>query len=129
MADNDFRKYSNATAFNIKIWNQFKDNLSGAEGDKKLASSVFGAGTFTDGRIEFILTLSLSVFSASLGLAKCLKNGVAKSIGGGGCLDGLLSARYLLALFMCAACLVSRGSCLGFVVSPFGSVSNNLHLD
>ena len=96
--------------------------------------TIIGEGTFIKdktygGVIEFLITFSLSVFSASLGLAKCLKNGVARSIGGGGCLDGLLSARYLLALFMCAACLVSRGSCLGFVVSPFGSVSNNLHVD
>ena len=45
---------------------------------------IFGEGTLikdTDsvpgGLIEFFITFSLSVFSASLGLAKCLKNGVA----------------------------------------------------
>ena len=56
--------------------------------------------------IEFLITFFLSVFSASLGLAKCLKNGVARTIGDGGCLDGLLSCRHLLAFFACGLSLV-----------------------
>ena len=84
-----------------------------------LNAIILGKGTFIEdyegairvsgGFIEFLITFSLSVFSASLGLAKCLKNGVARTIGDGGCLDGLLSWRHLLAFFACAACLVARG--------------------
>ena len=44
----------------------------------------------------FILTYSLSIFSACLGLAKCLKNGVARPIAPGGPVDGLLSGRFIL---------------------------------
>ena len=80
---------------------------------------IFGEATIIGGReggfYEFIITFSLSVFSASLGLAKCLKNGVARPIGDGGCLDGLLSCRHLLAFFACGLSLVARGGCLGFV--------------
>ena len=76
---------------------------------------ILGDGTFIDGLTEFIITFSLSVFSASLGLAKCLKNGVARTIGDGGCLDGLLSCRHLLAFSACGLCLMTRADCLGFV--------------
>ena len=92
-------------------------------GDGTLIKSHIG------GWIEFWLTFFLSVFSASLGLAKCLKNGVARPIGAGGCLDGLLSARHLLAFFACGLCLGARGWCLGIVTdnatAPFGEVSNH----
>ena len=50
-------------------------------------------------KLFFFLTFFSSVFSASLGLAKCLKNGVARIIGPGGPMDGLLSARFILAFF------------------------------
>ena len=73
---------------------------------------IYGEGTFFripgGGYLEFYLTFSLSVFSASLGLAKCLKNGVARTIGEGGSLDGLLSCRHLLAFFACGLCLGAR---------------------
>ena len=62
-----------------------------------------------------MITYSLSAISASLGLAKCLKNGVARPIGAGGCLDGLLSARFLLAFFASGFCAVMRGLCLGYL--------------
>ena len=81
---------------------------------------ILGDGTFIDGLTEFLITFSLSVFSASLGLAKCLKNGVARPIGDGGLLDGLLSARHLLAFFACAASAAARGWCLGWALNPFG---------
>ena len=81
---------------------------------------ILGDGTFIDGLTEFLVTFSLSIFSASLGLAKCLKNGVARPIGDGGCLDGLLSCRHLLAFFACKFCLVARGVCLGFVSDIYG---------
>merc|ERR1719150_615992 len=84
-----------------------------------LHNIIFGDGTIIrfpgGGVIEFIITFSLSVFSASLGLAKCLKNGVARPIGDGGCLDGLLSLRTGLAFFSSAFTLTARGACLGFV--------------
>ena len=90
---------------------------------------ILGDGTFIDGLTEFLITFSLSVFSASLGLAKCLKNGVARPIGDGGCLDGLLSPRHLLAFFACGLCLMARAACLAIVmVTPDGVINHNLHL-
>ena len=90
--------------------------------DRSLDDIMFGEGTFIKGTDynpggfdEFLIAFFLSVFSASLGLAKCLKNGVARPIGDGGCLDGLLSCRHLLAFFACALCLVARGAGLGIV--------------
>ena len=88
---------------------------------------ILGDGTFIDGLTEFLITFSLSVFSASLGLAKCLKNGVARTIGDGGCLDGLLSCRHLLAYFACGLCLGAKGACLGFVST--GVSNHSLHLN
>ena len=98
-----------------------------------LPNIIDGDGTIIrvigGGFIEFFITFSLSVFSASLGLAKCLKNGVARPIGDGGLLDGLLSARHLLAFFACASCLVARAVCLGFVTDPIYVSNHNLHLN
>ena len=96
------------------------DNIvTGFGGDPSLHYIIFGEGNIIrvrdGGIIEFYITFSLSVISASLGLAKCLKNGVARTIGDGGCLDGLLSCRHLLAFFACGLCLVARGVCLGIV--------------
>ena len=52
----------------------------------------------TDGApIQFLITFSLSLFSATFGLAKCLKNGVAGTFQPGGVLDGLCSVQFLLA--------------------------------
>jgi len=62
---------------------------------------------------EFLTTYSISIFSAALGLAKCLKNGVARPIAPGGPLDGLLSGKFLLGLLASAAGLVARGLCIG----------------
>ena len=89
-----------------------------------LKDVIFSGGTVFDGHIEFYITFSLSAFSASLGLSNCLKNGVARIIGDGGFLDGLLSARYLLAFFACALCLLARGACLGIVTDPCSEVKN-----
>ena len=63
----------------------------------------------------FFTTYITSIISASLGLAKCLKNGVARPIGPGGRLDGLLSCRHLLAFFASGFCLGARAACLGIV--------------
>ena len=94
------------------LWNQLDSNVTGI-GDTSLNHILSGDGTITDGSTEFYITFFLSLFSASLGLVKCLKNGVARPIGAGGCLDGLLSARHLLAFFACGVCLVVRGGSLG----------------
>ena len=93
----------------------------------KEGRTIFRNGTFIDGPSEFLITYSLSITSASLGLAKCLKNGVARPIGAGGCLDGLLSARHLLAFFASGLCLIARGFCLGVAVaSTIALVINSL---
>ena len=65
---------------------------------------------------EFFTTYAISVISAALGLAKILKNGVARPIAPGGPLDGLLTGKFLLALISCSGCLVTRGLCIGFSV-------------
>ena len=73
-------------------------------------------GEQNDDVILFILTFILSCFSACLGLAKCLKNGVARPIAPGGPVDGLLSGRFILAFIASACCLVVRGYCIvGFI--------------
>ena len=51
-----------------------------------------------DGSTLFDITFILSLLSASYGLAKCLKNGVAGTFQHGGVLDGLCSVQFLLAL-------------------------------
>ena len=62
--------------------------------------------------IEFFATYFISVTSAALGLAKCLKNGVARPIAPGGPLDGLLTGKFLAALGACAEVLMLRGGCI-----------------
>ena len=62
-----------------------------------LDNIIFVDGVFIDGHSEFYITFSLSVFSATFGLAKCLKNGVAGTFQPGGVLDGLCSVQFLLA--------------------------------
>ena len=62
---------------------------------------------------EFFTTYTISIISAALGLAKCLKNGVARPIAPGGALDGLLSGKFLLAFLASAVVMVTRGVCIG----------------
>ena len=64
---------------------------------------------------EFFTTYAISVISAALGLAKILKNGVARPIAPGGPLDGLLSGKFLLVFLATAGVLVARGICIGSV--------------
>ena len=90
-------------------------------GDESLKSILAGDGTFTsDGENEFYINFCISVFSATLGLSKSLKNGVARCLGDEGYLDGLLSLRHLLAFFACGASLLIRGACLGIGTEPRG---------
>ena len=57
----------------------------------------------------FFITFGISVLSASLGLAKCLKIGVCRTMGEGGPAGGLLSGKFLLAMIASAAFLVLKG--------------------
>ena len=78
---------------------------------------MFGLSTSEDVALaEFYTTYVISIISAALGLAKCLKNGVARPIAPGEILDGLLSGKFVLALISCCGSLVARGFCIGFSV-------------
>ena len=61
---------------------------------------------------ENLTTYVISIISASLGLAKCLKNGVATPIAPGGALDGLLTGKFLLAFLSSGVGLLFRALCL-----------------
>ena len=75
---------------------------------------IFGVPPSKDvAAAEFFTTYAISVISAALGLAKCLKNGVARPIAPGGTLDGLLTGRFLAAILATALMLVVRGACIG----------------
>ena len=65
---------------------------------------------------EFFTTYAISIISAALGLAKILKNGVARPIAPGGPLDGLLSGKFVLAFLASGVGLVARGICIGVVL-------------
>ena len=77
-------------------------------GNTSLLTIILGDGSLQS-TIIFSLTLITSTFSASLGLANGLRYGVAKTIGPGGLLEGLLSGRFLLAFLSSGLVLVSRG--------------------
>ena len=78
-----------------------------------LANIVFKDDSPT---IEFLSTYIISVISASLGLAKCLKNGVARPIAPGGSLRGYLTGKFLLGFVASAVGLVTRGTSIFFTV-------------
>ena len=60
--------------------------------------------------ILFYVTFATSIISASLGLAKCLLYGVARTISADGFLDGLLSGRFMIAFFTSGFTLLSRAT-------------------
>ena len=64
---------------------------------------------------EFLSNYAVSIISASLGLANCLKNGVARPIAPGGPLDGLLGRQFLLAYFASSTVLLARASCIATI--------------
>ena len=74
-------------------------------------------------------TYATSIISASLGLAKCMKNGVARPIGPGGCLDGFLSCRHLLAVFASGFCFGAKIFSAGYVVSDVIKVVHRLEIE
>ena len=71
---------------------------------------------YLGGNVFFYLTFSTSVFSASLGLAKCLLVGPARIMTQDAPASGLLSGRFIFALLASASCLVSKGVILGLIV-------------
>lgn len=58
--------------------------------------------------ILFYATFATSIISASLGLAKCLLCGVARTISADGLTDGILSGRFLVASLASGAILITR---------------------
>ena len=66
--------------------------------------------------IEFLTTYIISIISATLGLAKCLKNGVARPIAPGGTLNGLLTGKFLVAFLASLVVLVTRGVCIAVAI-------------
>ena len=83
--------------------------------DSTLLTGIFGLPpTRGIAFAEFITTYTISIISAALGLAKCLKNGVARPIAPGGPLDGLLSGRFVTAFVASAVVLVAKGLCIAF---------------
>ena len=71
-----------------------------------------------DGHL-FIVTFTLSVLSATFGVAKFIKSGPARMINNEKCLMGFCSAAFILLFFNIAATLVGRGVVLGFCVDQF----------
>jgi len=88
----------------------------GHSNDAGLDTILFGDISDLQAEVLFFITFSSSVFSASLGLAKCLKVGVAKTISSSGPLDGLLNSRFLIAMVASALALISKGVIIGFIV-------------
>jgi len=74
---------------------------------------------------EFFTSYAISIISAALGLAKCLKNGVARPIAPGGPLDGLLSGKFVLAFLASVGVLVARGVCIGLTVTEWLAIGKN----
>ena len=74
---------------------------------------------------EFYTTYAISIISAVLGLVKCLKNGVASPIAPDGTLDGLLTAKFLLAFLASVVGLGFRETCIGLTVVSHIIISRN----
>ena len=78
--------------------------------------SIIGPIGSTDHTL-FIISYRVSGFSASFGLAKCLKIGVCRTMGEGGPLGGLLGGRFLVAVLASTAILVWKGILIAFSIS------------
>ena len=85
--------------------------------DQTLGRIIIGEIT-----VLFFISFCFSLASASFGVAKCLKSGVARLIAP---TDGLFSLRFFLAFLACGSCLAIRGYFLCFesdkvkVIFPF----------
>ena len=93
-----------------------------------LYTGIFGlySSKGVDARAEFFTTYYISIISATLGLAKCLKNGVARPIAPGGTLDGLLSGKFLLAFLASAVVMVTRAVCIAIILVALISLYHHL---
>ena len=87
--------------------------------DRTLQKIFFNPNSHSFAGAEFLTTYVTSLLSATLGLAKCLKYGVARPIAPGGPLDGLLTGKFLVALVASAAVLLPKTCIISFTaVSP-----------
>ena len=110
------------TQYLVSTWYLFVIDRAGSLEDiifnrhsPSLFTRIFGLSpSYSVARYEFFTTYVISIISAALGLAKCLKNGVARPIAPGGPLDGLLSGKFLLAFLASGFGLVARGFCIAF---------------
>ena len=75
-------------------------------GDTNLSTIV------SNQRAVFRTTFTISIISASLSLAKCLMNGVARPIGPGGTLDELMN--FVVAFLASALSLMAIALCIAF---------------
>ena len=67
--------------------------------------------------IEFYTKYAIAIISAALGLAKCLKNGVARPIAPDGPLHGYLTGKFFLGFLASAVGLVARGTSISLAIS------------
>ena len=99
-------------------------------GANSLGNIIFNEDSaIYNAQAEFFTTYATSIISASLGLAKCLKNGVARPIGPGGRLDGLLSSRHLLTFFASGLCFLAKIFSAGYVVTDVSKVVHRLEIE
>ena len=93
-----------------------------------LSTGIFGLYSIKEvaARAEFFTTYAISFISATLGLAKCLKNGVARPIAPGGPLDGLLTGKFLLAFLASAVVMVTRAVCIAIILVALISLYHHL---
>ena len=107
----------------IHLFNDLTYLFSTLDRDASIRSIMF-AGDQRYPDTFFIFTYTISIISASFGLAKCIKVGVTRTIGPGGPLDGLLSSRFVVAFFACGLVLVSRALIFGIVTVNYGNNPN-----
>ena len=98
------------------IWAKFKLGGSKCENMKTIFSvnSCLVIFVSVENNGVFLTTYAISIISATLGLAKCLKNGVARPIAPGGTLDGFLTGKFVVAFLASAVSLMARGLCIAF---------------
>ena len=78
--------------------------------------------------ILFYATFVTSIISASLGLAKCLLYGVARTISAEGFADGILSGRFLIASLASGSILITRAAIFALHILVTAKISTNERL-
>ena len=76
----------------------------------------------------FLVTFSLSVLSATFGVAKFIKSGPARMINNEKCLMGFCSATFILLFLNIAATLVGRGFIIGTFVETQYNFGNKINI-